>query len=305
MAGQLRVDEITDEAGTGAPSFPNGIPPASLGTGTPSSANFLRGDGQWQGVPANPIEILNTQTFDSSGTWTKPAGFSADDTVVVVCIGGGGGGGALYANTSNTASANGGTGAVAIVGIRYDSAPASTSVVVGSGGAGGVSSTLGTSSPGANGGYSFFGTDQNNCFVSAQGRAGAAGFVGIGYGVTTTTLGVGATTPGTTNYASGLRNPNGTNDTLPGLVGSGGTIQYLTSFVTGGKDGIKGTLFGEGGNAGQDVNGENGGFPGGGGGASRRLSAPATAGNGGAGRVIVYICKGRVYPANIIPVAGS
>ena len=45
MAGQLRVDEITDEAGTGSPSFPQKITPSSLGTGTPDATNFLRGDG--------------------------------------------------------------------------------------------------------------------------------------------------------------------------------------------------------------------------------------------------------------------
>jgi hypothetical protein len=55
MAGQLRVDEITDEAGTGSPTFPNQITPASLGTGTPGSGNFLRGDGAWEAVPSATI----------------------------------------------------------------------------------------------------------------------------------------------------------------------------------------------------------------------------------------------------------
>jgi hypothetical protein len=62
MAGQLRVDEITNEAGTGSPSFPNGIPPASLGTGTPSSANFLRGDGAWATAGPQTGDIVTTST---------------------------------------------------------------------------------------------------------------------------------------------------------------------------------------------------------------------------------------------------
>jgi hypothetical protein len=65
MAGQLRVDEITNEAGTGSPSFPNQITPASLGTGTPGSGNFLRGDGAWSAVAG--ITTANW-TVTQSGT---------------------------------------------------------------------------------------------------------------------------------------------------------------------------------------------------------------------------------------------
>ena len=73
MAGQLRVDELTNEAGTGAPSFPNKITPSSLGTGSPSSANFLRGDGAWSTVP-DPVPsgtaMMFVQTAAPTG-WTK------------------------------------------------------------------------------------------------------------------------------------------------------------------------------------------------------------------------------------------
>ena len=73
MAGQLRVDELTNEAGTGAPSFPNKITPSSLGPGTPSSSNFLRGDGAWSTVP-DPVPsgtaMMFVQTAAPTG-WTK------------------------------------------------------------------------------------------------------------------------------------------------------------------------------------------------------------------------------------------
>jgi len=68
MAGQLRVDEITNEAGTGSPSFPNQITPASLGTGTPSSANFLRGDGAWSTLP--PSGFIGAETITTNTTLT-------------------------------------------------------------------------------------------------------------------------------------------------------------------------------------------------------------------------------------------
>jgi len=68
MAGQLRVDELTNEAGTGAPSFPNKITPSSLGTGSPSSANFLRGDGAWSTIPAPTSVVTANWTVVQSGT---------------------------------------------------------------------------------------------------------------------------------------------------------------------------------------------------------------------------------------------
>jgi len=67
MAGQLRVDEITDEAGTGSPSFPQGIAPSSLGTGTPDATNFLRGDGSWQ-----PVDVSGEIALFAAGEPGQP-----------------------------------------------------------------------------------------------------------------------------------------------------------------------------------------------------------------------------------------
>jgi hypothetical protein len=85
MAGQLRVDEITNEAGTGSPSFPNGvaattatsvtgtstsnIPTAALASGTADSTTFLRGDRTWQVVSTSPTtaQVLTATAGASVG----------------------------------------------------------------------------------------------------------------------------------------------------------------------------------------------------------------------------------------------
>lgn len=71
MAGQLRVDEITDEAGTGSPDFVNGIQVQ----GTTFTSSTLGGN-------------YVMRTYTGPATWTKPAGLKA---VKVTVIGGGGG----------------------------------------------------------------------------------------------------------------------------------------------------------------------------------------------------------------------
>lgn len=100
MSGQLRVNEITNAAGTGAPSFPNQITPSSLGTGTPSSANFLRGDGAWSTVP-DPVPagtaMLFAQTAAPTG-WTKST--THDNKALRVVSGTAGSGGSAAFTTA-------------------------------------------------------------------------------------------------------------------------------------------------------------------------------------------------------------
>jgi hypothetical protein len=47
------------------------VAPARLGSGTPSSSNFLRGDGSWQAAGGGQFQYA---VFTSSGTWTCPTG---------------------------------------------------------------------------------------------------------------------------------------------------------------------------------------------------------------------------------------
>jgi hypothetical protein len=149
MAGQLRVDEITDEAGTGSPDFINGI---QVG-GTQFTSSTLGG---------NYIQ----QTFTSPGTWTKPVGLKA---IRVRLAAGGGGGGATVAQPptpdygAGTGVGGAARGDLIPVYINAADIPGPVTVVIGSGGAGGAAGP----NPGQAGGTSSFGT-----LISATGGGG-------------------------------------------------------------------------------------------------------------------------------------
>lgn len=82
MSGQLRVNNITDEVGTGAAKFPNGVKFADDTTQTTAatSSNYIM------------------RTYDSPATWTKPVGLKA---VKVTVVGAGGNGGTGVLNIGN------------------------------------------------------------------------------------------------------------------------------------------------------------------------------------------------------------
>jgi len=115
----------------------------------------MRVDGDNSQVPLGPRSI---QVFESSGTWTKPAGVNFIK-VTVTAGGGGGGGGEAVANHGG----GGGAGGTSIKLIDVTSV-SSVSVTVGSGGNGGSAGNRG-----GTGGSSSFGS-----FASATGGFGGS-----------------------------------------------------------------------------------------------------------------------------------
>jgi hypothetical protein len=265
------------------------------------------------------------QTFDASGTWTKPSGYGAASRVYVRCWGGGGGGGR---GGAGDAGGGGGGGACVEAWLSLASLGATETVTIGSGGAG---ATVDNTN-GAFGNTTSFGSWVNAYAgnggagtVAGNGGGGGGGTTGAGSAASGGTGGAGGTGGLAGGAGGGGGNTNGGDGTFNG--GGGGSGTNATGNIRGGNSvwgggggsggneaglqpgpggssvygggggggasdtvtpGLGGTsLFGGNGGAGATgaANGTNGTQPGGGGGGSET----GNGGNGGAGRVEVTV----------------
>jgi hypothetical protein len=243
-----------------------------------ASGNVLTSNGTTWVSQAGGAGGTDVQTFNSSGTWTKP---SAGSMARIQVWGGGGGGGR---GSSNNFVSGGGGGGYNEVTVPLSSLGATVTVTIGGGGAG----RTGSAGQGGQGGDSSFGTTclayggagGNGTQSSSANRAGGGGQLSAG------TSGVPESTPSTQG------NPQVFNTFWHGGWGVQGASlsnsQTCPSVFGGGGGGFTDALRGlsvYGGNGGFGTGG-NGTSPGGGGGCT---GSNTNGGNGAAGRVVVTV----------------
>ena len=221
----------------------------------------------------NSLAQVQTQTFNTNGTFDVPAGVTQ---ITVEAWGGGGGGG--FARSVNGAAGGGGGGGAYYKAIVNVTPGQSIPVTIGQGGTGGA-----TNGTGANGG----GTTSFGAYLSANGG-------NPGAGVSTNSSGAGGT-GGAGGIYSGGNGANGINETGVGTGGGGGGGSAGTdsngnqgSGLIGGSAVIGG---GAGGNGARGTAGGDGTAPGGGGaGGHRRSGNNRSGGNGADGKIVISYC---------------
>lgn len=253
------------------------------------------------------IKYTTSYTSPITENWNKQGG-STGDTVIAVVVGGGGSGArgtmsdGKNGGPSHPVLTGGGGGGVSVVGMPYEECPSSVSIVVGQGGT--VVSSDGNGNSGFN---SSFG----NFAIATGGQGGRANNGGTWARGGSSIVGTSANNANETAWADGQRGTGGdsryadltTNayGISAGLTGGGGSIGNYGASISNGT-GRKGSLFGEGGDAGIGSAAAAGTSPGGGGGAYFRPinGASLTSGAGGTGAVYIYVVKGFASASDIL-----
>jgi hypothetical protein len=303
---------VTLDAGAAASNTTLTLPNtdgAVINTAPGTSGNVLTSNGTAWTSAAPTLAVINTQTFDASGTWTKPAGYSASSRVLVQAWGAGGSGGR---NTTATSASGGGGGGYIERWLNLSQLGATETITIGAGGAartatnqagavggnttvgslvtaygGGGGGSVANASGGGGGGQLSAGTTASTTnvstapgrpFISVQdtdGTGGSAGNPRQGAGCSTLSDSSGDAQSALIHGGgggAGVTNVNGASSVYGGGGGGGGTTGTGGTSLFGGNGGAAG------------ANGTNGTQPGGGGGA-----ATGTSGAGGNGRVIITI----------------
>ena len=139
-------------------------------TGTPSSSNFLRGDGTWASATSTGTLLRAPQILTSGTSYTTPAGCNS---IYVEMLGGGGGGGGCQSGGGAGGAGGGGSGGYLTQTVTVSPSTAYT-IAVGSGGNGAASgNNAGTA--GGNTAITVAGTT-----YTAGGGGGGGGFGTVG-----------------------------------------------------------------------------------------------------------------------------
>ena len=259
------INEATSAAGVtvdGVLLKDGSVASSALGSGTPSASTFLRGDRTW----ASGLGEANVQTFNSSGTWTKPL----SGTMARIQVWGGGGGGERATGTIQYAQGGGG-GGYSEQTVPLSTLASSVAVTIGAGGVG----RTGSAGAGTDGGQSTFGS----VFATGGRGGGDGGFTGLGRGGEPQ----GFSGPNISGWSGGSGSTGNSSNTFYSGAGGAGHNNDGAAFSSTGGTSIYG---GNGGNGGRSSTGIDGTQPGGGGGGRDNN---ANGGNGAAGRVIVTV----------------